>query len=72
MVGGAFMGPFLGVTLSLTALTFIQAGVAASITAIYPVFALLISARFHGERITARAIVGTLVAVAGVVVLYLR
>lgn len=72
MVGGAFMGPFLGVTLSLTALTFIQAGVASSITAVYPVFALLISARFHGERITPRAIAGTLVAVAGVVVLFLR
>lgn len=72
LVGGAFMGPFLGVTLSLTALLFIQAGVASSITAIYPVLALLISSRFHGERITARALAGTLVAVCGVVVLFLR
>jgi drug/metabolite transporter (DMT)-like permease len=72
MVGGAFCGPFLGVTLSLLALQYIEAGVAASITAIYPVLTLLISSRFHGERLTLRALGGTLVAVAGVIVLFLR
>lgn len=72
MVGGAFMGPFLGVTLSLTAIRFIDTGVAASITAIYPIFAMLIAARFHGEQLTPRALLGALVAVAGVVVLFLR
>jgi drug/metabolite transporter (DMT)-like permease len=72
MAGGAFFGPFLGVTLSLLALQYIEAGVAASITAIYPVLTLLIASRFHGERLTWRALVGTLVAVAGVIVLFLR
>jgi drug/metabolite transporter (DMT)-like permease len=72
MVGGAFFGPFLGVTLSLTALKYIEAGVAASITAIYPVLTLVLSARFHGERLTLRTLAGALVAVAGVVVLFLR
>lgn len=72
MVGGAFFGPFLGVTLSLLALQYIQAGIAASITAIYPVLTLLIASRFHGERLTPRALAGTLVAVAGVIVLFLR
>ncbi len=72
MVGGAFFGPFMGVTLSLTALKYIEAGVAASITAIYPVLTLLLSARFHGERLSLRTLAGALVAVAGVVVLFLR
>jgi drug/metabolite transporter (DMT)-like permease len=72
MVGGAFFGPFMGVTLSLTALKFIEAGVAASITAIYPVLTLLLSSRFHGERLTLRTLAGALVAVVGVVVLFLR
>ena len=72
MVGGAIAGPFLGVTLSLAALQFIQAGVAASITAIYPVLTLVLAARFHGERLTPRTLGGTAVAVAGVVVLFLR
>jgi drug/metabolite transporter (DMT)-like permease len=72
MVGGAFFGPFMGVTLSLTALKYIEAGVAASITAIYPVLTILLSSRFHGERLTFRTLAGALVAVAGVVVLFLR
>lgn len=72
MVGGAVFGPFLGVTLSLTALKYIEAGVAASITAIYPVLTLLLSSRFHGERLTLRTLAGALVAVVGVVVLFLR
>ena len=72
MVGGAIFGPFLGVTLSLTAIRYIDTGVAASITAIYPLFTMLIASRFHGEKLTWRAILGALVAVAGVVVLFLR
>ncbi len=72
MFGGAFMGPFMGVTLSLTAIRYIDTGVAASITAIYPIFAMLIAARFHGEKLTVRAMLGALLAVAGVVVLFLR
>ncbi|MFH1018555.1 MAG: DMT family transporter [Pseudomonadota bacterium] len=72
MVGGAFLGPFLGVTLSLAALKFIQAGVAASIIAIYPILTLFLSTLFHGEKITLRTLFGTVVAVAGVVVLFVR
>jgi drug/metabolite transporter (DMT)-like permease len=72
MLGGAVFGPFLGVTLSLTALKYIEAGVAASITAIYPVLTLVLSSRFHGERLTLRTLAGALVAGAGVVVLFLR
>jgi drug/metabolite transporter (DMT)-like permease len=72
MVGGAFFGPFLGVTLSLASLRLIEAGVAAAITSIYPVLTLLISARFHKEPMTGRTLLGALAAVAGVVVLFLR
>jgi drug/metabolite transporter (DMT)-like permease len=72
MVGGALCGPFLGVTLSLYALQHIEAGVAASITACYPLPTILLSARFHGERLTARSLAGAFITVAGVVVLFLR
>ncbi|MBK7366329.1 MAG: DMT family transporter [Candidatus Eisenbacteria bacterium] len=72
MVGGAFMGPFLGVTLSLTAIRYIDTGVAASITASYPIFSMFIASRMNGEKLTARALLGAAVAVAGVVVLFLR
>ena len=33
---------------------------------------MLIASRFHGEKLTWRALLGALVAVAGVVVLFLR
>jgi drug/metabolite transporter (DMT)-like permease len=72
MAGGALFGPFLGVTLSLVALRFIESGVAASITAFYPVLTMFIAARFHRERLTWRAVAGALVAVAGVIVLFRR
>jgi drug/metabolite transporter (DMT)-like permease len=72
MVGGSFFGPFLGVTLSLAAIVHIPTGIAASITAVYPLLTLFIASRFHGEPITWRILAGTIVAVAGVVVLFLR
>lgn len=69
---GAFAGPFLGVTLSLVALRHVEAGVAASITAFFPVLTILMAMKFHHERLTARLLLGALVAVAGVIVLFLR
>jgi drug/metabolite transporter (DMT)-like permease len=72
MLGGAAMGPFLGVMLSLTSLQYIEAGVAASITSVSPLIAMLIAARFHNERLTWRALVGSLFAIAGIVVLFRR
>jgi len=71
-LGGALLGPCLGVLLSLTALQLIEAGVAASITAVSPLFAMLIAAKFHNERLTRRALVGSVFAVAGIVVLFRR
>jgi drug/metabolite transporter (DMT)-like permease len=72
MAAGAFLGPFLGVTLALTSLYTVEAGVSASITALSPLVAMLLAARFHGERLTWRAIVGAVVAIAGVVILFRR
>jgi drug/metabolite transporter (DMT)-like permease len=72
LVAGALAGPVTGVTLSLLALQYIDAGVAASITACSPILALLIAWRFHGERLSWRVSAGALVAVAGVVVLFQR
>jgi drug/metabolite transporter (DMT)-like permease len=72
MAGGAIMGPVLGVTLSLTALHYIEAGVAASITAVAPLFAMLIAWRFHNEPLTWRSFVGSILAIAGIVVLFRR
>jgi drug/metabolite transporter (DMT)-like permease len=65
---GAFLGPCLGVSLSLYAVTHAPAGVAASLMALTPVF-LVPVARLRGEPVGLAGILGPLLAVAGVVVL---
>src|SRR5262245_60482692 len=72
MIAGAFCGPFLGVTLSLFAVQHTEAGVAASIAAFYPIPTILISSRVHAETVTARTFAGAAVAIAGIVLLFLR
>ena len=71
LVAGSFFGPFLGVTLSLAAVQATQVGVAATLMALPPIFLLPISHFIFHERIGWRAIVGTLVAIAGVGLLVL-
>ena len=70
LTAGATLGPFLGVSLSLLAVHETEAGVAAAIMSVVPVLILPI-AWFRGERVSIRAVAGTLLAVAGVVVLFL-
>lgn len=69
--GGAFTGPFLGVTLSLVALSQAQIGIASTLMALPPVLLLPISKFVFKERITVRAIAGTVLAVGGVALLFL-
>jgi drug/metabolite transporter (DMT)-like permease len=71
ILGGAFFGPFLGVTLSLVAVQATQVGIASALMALPPVFLLPISRLVFGERVGARAIAGTFVAIAGVAMLTL-
>jgi drug/metabolite transporter (DMT)-like permease len=71
LVAGAFIGPFLGVYLSLVAVQSTAVGIASTLMALPPVFLLPISHFVFGERIGLRAIAGTLVAIAGVAMLLL-
>ena len=61
---GALLGPGLGVTLSLYAVTHAHAGVAAALMALSPVLVIPVVAA-RGERVGARGVVGALAAVAG-------
>jgi drug/metabolite transporter (DMT)-like permease len=72
IAGGALLGPFFGVVLALYALQHTPASVASSIIAFLPIFTILIAARFHGEKLTLRMMGGAVIAVAGVIVLFLR
>jgi drug/metabolite transporter (DMT)-like permease len=66
-----FLGTYLGIWLLVTGLQYASAGIAATLSSMSPVFILPIAAIFLGERLSARAIVGALVAVAGVALLFL-
>jgi drug/metabolite transporter (DMT)-like permease len=69
---GAFLGPFLGVTFSLIAISLTDVAIAATIMALVPIMMLPTVWIFFREKLTWRAIVGACVAVAGVGVLFLR
>ncbi|MCK4682104.1 DMT family transporter, partial [Candidatus Bipolaricaulota bacterium] len=71
LVGGAFTGPFLGVTLSLVALGNAPVGIVSTLMALPPVFLLPLSALVFKEPICKRAIYGTILAIAGVALLFL-
>lgn len=70
IAGGAFFGPFLGVGLSLVAVQRTQAGVAATIMALTPVLILPVVHFTRRERVSVRAAMGALLAVAGVALLF--
>ncbi len=71
-LGGAFVGPFIGVWLSLVAVKHTEAGIAATIMAAVPVLVILLEIAVHRERPTVRAALGALITVGGIGILFLR
>jgi drug/metabolite transporter (DMT)-like permease len=69
--GGAFFGPFLGVTLSLVAVRFTSAGIAQTLMSLTPVIIILPSVLIFKEKVTLREIIGAFVAVGGVAFFFL-
>jgi len=70
--GGAVMGPFLGVWMSLVAVKNTQAGVAMAIMSIVPVLVIPWVMIFYKEKVSLRAFIGAIIAVAGVFILFLN
>ena len=68
---GAFVGPVLGVVSSLIAIQYVEIGIASTLMALPPVILLPISYFAFREKIGWQAILGTVVALAGVAVLFL-
>lgn len=71
-LGGSVFGPFVGVSLSLYALTRVDSYVAATIFATAPVLVIPLVWVVYKERVSWRAVLGALVACAGVGMLTLR
>jgi drug/metabolite transporter (DMT)-like permease len=71
LAAAALIGPVLGVSLSLLAVQNTAVGVASVLTSLSPIFMLPLSHFYFKERLGWPAIAGTLLAMAGVAILFL-
>jgi len=70
ILGGAIFGPLISVSLSLFAIQNTDVGIASTLIATPPIFLLPVGYFIFKERISWRAVAGTLIAVAGVGLLF--
>jgi drug/metabolite transporter (DMT)-like permease len=68
---GAIFGPFLGVSFSLMAVQRTSTGIAATIISIVPVLIIPPAILILHEKVSVRAVIGAILAVAGVALLFL-
>ena len=71
-LGATLLGPVTGIWLSLVAVRHTQTGIAATLMATTPILILPLLMRVEKERVSARAILGTVVSVIGVALLFLH
>jgi drug/metabolite transporter (DMT)-like permease len=68
---GAFFGPFLGVSFSLIAVKYTEAGIASTIMALVPVFIIIPAVFLFKQKVTLPELLGAVVSVAGVALFFL-
>lgn len=71
IVWGAIFGPLIGMWLSLYAIQNTKVGIATALTSLPPIFLIPIGYFLFKERITIHAILGSVIAVAGVALIFL-
>jgi drug/metabolite transporter (DMT)-like permease len=70
-LAAAVVGPFLGVTLSMVAVTYAEVGIAQTLLSLMPVMIIPVVWILYRQRTSWRGILGALIAVIGVAVLFL-
>ena len=65
-VWATITGPFIGVSLSLMAVQYTEAGIASTLMALTPVFIIWPAHFFFGQKVTFKEVVGACISVAGV------
>lgn len=68
---GAFIGPFVGMTLSMVAVAYTEAGIAQTLMSLMPVMIIPLVWVVYKERTNWRGILGAVIAVIGVALLFL-
>ncbi len=71
VAAGAFTGPFIGVWLSMVAITKIAAGIASTLMALMPIFIIPYVWLLYKEKVNRRGIIGAFIAVIGAAFLFL-
>ncbi len=69
---GSVFGPFLGVSFSLLAVQHTETGIAATIMSIVPILLIPPAVIFFKEKVSFKEIIGSVLAVAGVAILFLE
>ena len=69
---GTVLGPYLGITFSLVAISYTKVGIASTLMSTMPILMLPMVHYIYKEKLTMRAITGAFIAVAGVAILFLR
>lgn len=72
VAGTAFISTYLGIWLQQLSLKYAPAGVSQSLSATSPLFVIPIAVIFAGDKVSVRAVLGVLVAIAGVWLLFNR
>lgn len=69
---GSILGPFLGITFSMIAISYTKVGIASTIMASVPILMLPVSKYFFKERLSWKSVIGAILAVGGIALLFLR
>jgi drug/metabolite transporter (DMT)-like permease len=72
MAGATVIGPFLGIWLSLLAIEYTKVGIASTLMSISPILVIPMAILIHSEHPSYRTVIGTVVAIAGVAMIFLR
>ena len=69
-IAGAFIGPFIGVTFSMIAVTFTEVGVAQTLMSLMPIMIIPIIWILYQQKTSIRGIMGAFIAIIGVAILF--
>jgi drug/metabolite transporter (DMT)-like permease len=70
-IAGAFLGPFIGVTFSMIAVTFTEIGVAQTLMSLMPVMIIPVIYILYKQKTSIRGIFGAIIAIIGVTILFI-
>ncbi len=69
---GAILGPYLGITLSLVSINYAKVGIASTLMSITPILMLPISHFYFKEKLPWQSYVGSVIAIIGIAILFLK